>query len=102
MTKLQHSLVAALALSGAVLLPGITVGRWAMVGAGSVVTRDVPDFGLVYGNPARLRGHVCRCASTLAFDDDRARCRCGREFRREADGVREHEPIAQAGAGARP
>jgi acetyltransferase-like isoleucine patch superfamily enzyme len=37
---------------------GITVGQWAMVGAGSVVTKDVPDYGLVYGNPARLDGFV--------------------------------------------
>jgi len=38
---------------------GVTIGRWAMVGAGSVVTKDVPDYGLVYGNPARLHGFVC-------------------------------------------
>ena len=38
---------------------GITIGEWAMVGSGSVVTRDVPDYGLVYGNPARLRGFIC-------------------------------------------
>lgn len=38
---------------------GVTIGRWALVGAGSVVTRDVPDYGLVYGNPARLHGFVC-------------------------------------------
>jgi UDP-2-acetamido-3-amino-2,3-dideoxy-glucuronate N-acetyltransferase len=38
---------------------GVTIGRFAMVGAGSVVTKDVPDFGLVYGNPARLAGYVC-------------------------------------------
>lgn len=38
---------------------GITIGRWALIGAGSVVTKDVPDFGLVYGNPARLHGFVC-------------------------------------------
>jgi acetyltransferase-like isoleucine patch superfamily enzyme len=44
--------------AGAILVCGITVGRWAMIGAGSVVTRDVPDYGLVYGNPARLRGFV--------------------------------------------
>jgi len=37
---------------------GVAIGRWALVGAGSVVTKDVPDFGLVYGNPARLRGFV--------------------------------------------
>ncbi len=41
-----------------VILPGITIGRFAMIGSGSVVTKDVPDFGLVYGNPARLVGYV--------------------------------------------
>lgn len=44
---------------------GITIGEWAMVGAGSVVTRDVPAFGLVYGNPARLHGFVCPCGARL-------------------------------------
>ncbi len=40
---------------------GITIGEWAMVGSGSVVTRDVPAHGLVYGNPAHLHGFVCAC-----------------------------------------
>lgn len=44
---------------------GITLGEWAMVGSGSVVTRDVPDFGLVFGNPARLHGFVCPCGAKL-------------------------------------
>lgn len=44
--------------SRAVILPGITIGRWALVGAGSVVTRDVPDYALVAGNPARVIGRV--------------------------------------------
>jgi len=44
---------------------GTTIGAWAMVGAGSVVTRDVPDHGLVYGNPARLHGFVCFCGTKL-------------------------------------
>jgi UDP-2-acetamido-3-amino-2,3-dideoxy-glucuronate N-acetyltransferase len=44
---------------------GVTVGAWAMVGSGSVVTRSVPDHGLVWGNPARLRGFVCRCGERL-------------------------------------
>lgn len=44
--------------AGAILLPNITVGRFAMIGAGSVVSHDVPDFALVYGNPAKVHGKV--------------------------------------------
>lgn len=45
---------------------GVTIHPWAMVGAGSVVTRDVPGHALVFGNPARLRGFVCYCGERLA------------------------------------
>jgi serine acetyltransferase len=47
-------------------LPDVTIGKFALVGAGSVVTKNVPDYGLVYGNPARLVGFVCCCAKQLA------------------------------------
>lgn len=66
--------------AGVVLLPGVTVGRSAMVGAGSLVTRDVPDFALVYGSPARVHGHVCRCGESLRFNDRQAECACGRRY----------------------
>ena len=49
---------------------GIRIGAWAMVGAGSVVTKDVPDHGLVYGNPARLRSFVCRHGARLEKKDE--------------------------------
>ncbi|MCL4487618.1 MAG: acetyltransferase [Chloroflexi bacterium] len=49
----------------ATIVCGVTIGRWAMVGSGAVVTRDVPDYGLVYGNPARLHGFVCPCGEAL-------------------------------------
>jgi UDP-2-acetamido-3-amino-2,3-dideoxy-glucuronate N-acetyltransferase len=49
----------------ATIVCGVTIGRWAMIGAGAVVTRDVPDHGLVYGNPARLRGFVCPCGEKM-------------------------------------
>jgi len=47
--------------AGAVVLPGVTIGECAMVGAGAVVTGDIPGHALVYGNPARIKGFVCRC-----------------------------------------
>jgi acetyltransferase-like isoleucine patch superfamily enzyme len=52
--------------ANAVIVCGVTIGAWAMVGAGSVVTQDVPDHGLVWGNPARLRGFVCPCGERLS------------------------------------
>ena len=67
--------------AGAVVLPGITVGRWAMVAAGAVVTRDVPDHGLVAGNPARLRGYACVCGRTLTVRGEAFYCaHCERSY----------------------
>jgi UDP-2-acetamido-3-amino-2,3-dideoxy-glucuronate N-acetyltransferase len=51
---------------GAVILPGVRIGRMAVVGSGSVVTRDVPDRGIVIGNPARLQGFACDCGYRLS------------------------------------
>lgn len=55
--------------AGGIVLPGITIGRWAMVAAGSLVTRDVPDHGLVIGQPAELTGYVCKCGRPLEEQD---------------------------------
>ena len=51
--------------SRSVILPGLTIGRWALVAAGSVVTKSVPDHAIVAGNPSRQRGWVCVCARPL-------------------------------------
>jgi UDP-2-acetamido-3-amino-2,3-dideoxy-glucuronate N-acetyltransferase len=62
--------------AGAVILPGITIGAWAMVGAGAIVTADVPPHGLVIGTPARLVGTVCTCGNRRAPAEGRCP-RCG-------------------------
>ena len=54
--------------ASSVVLPDITIGQFAMVGAGSVVTKNVPDYGLVYGNPAELIGYVCACGAKIGKD----------------------------------
>jgi len=51
--------------AGVMILPNVVIGRFAMVGAGAVVTKDVPDYGLVVGNTARLVGYVCKCGRKL-------------------------------------
>lgn len=57
--------------AGAIILAGVTIGRWAMVGAGAVVASDVPDHALVKGNPARIAGWVCRCGRSLVRGERR-------------------------------
>jgi acetyltransferase-like isoleucine patch superfamily enzyme len=51
--------------AGAVIVCGVTIGEYSMIGAGSVVTRDVPSYALAFGNPAQIRGFVCRCGQKL-------------------------------------
>jgi len=60
--------------ANATIVCGNTIGRYALIGAGAVVTKDVPDFSLILGNPGRIRGWVCLCGETLNFVEDRAEC----------------------------
>ena len=65
--------------ANATILSGLTIGRWAMVAAGAVVTKDVPSHRLVAGTPARAIGWICRCGCRL---DREFRCpACGRKHR---------------------
>ena len=51
--------------AGAIVVCGVTIGEYALIGAGSVVTKDVPPHVMVYGNPAEFRGFVCKCGRRL-------------------------------------
>jgi len=65
---------------------GVTIGRFAFVGAGAVVTKDVPDHALVYGNPARVQGWVCACGEKLGAD---LRCpACAAVYTQERNGLK--------------
>jgi UDP-2-acetamido-3-amino-2,3-dideoxy-glucuronate N-acetyltransferase len=67
--------------ANATIVCGCTIGRYAFVGAGSVVTRDVPDYTLVYGVPASMRGYVCKCGEKLNFTANEAGCpECGKAY----------------------
>lgn len=70
--------------ANATIVCGITLGHDCMVGAGSVVTRDVPPFALVVGNPARQVGWVCFCGRKLP---ETLQCSCGRVYRPAGSGL---------------
>ncbi|MCX7025024.1 MAG: acyltransferase [Spirochaetes bacterium] len=64
--------------ANATIVCGTTLGEYCFVGAGSVVTRDVPAYAMVYGNPARMKGWMCRCGVKLG--DDLACPECGKRY----------------------
>lgn len=72
--------------ANATIICGITIGKYAFVAAGSVVNRDVPDYALVAGVPAKIIGWVCKCGTTLKFDEEgRGNCsECGNVYLKEA------------------
>lgn len=91
MDELRKTLVKQGATLGAncTIVCGNTVGKYAFVGAGAVVSKDVPDYALVVGNPARVKGWICECGVKLDFGRDErgeAACgSCGKTYDKEGD-----------------
>ena len=89
--------------ANATIVCGVTLGRFCFVGAGAVVTRDVPDYATIYGNPARLRGWTCFCGVQLPLGVDPHQSEgghcadCGRRYQRTGHEVREVEATDRIG-----
>jgi len=67
--------------ANATIVCGVTIGKYAMVGAGAVVKKDVPDYAIVVGVPAKQIGWACKCGTTLKFENSYAVCSyCGNEY----------------------
>jgi UDP-2-acetamido-3-amino-2,3-dideoxy-glucuronate N-acetyltransferase len=62
---------------------GHVIGSYAFIGAGAVITSDVPDYALMFGNPARQKGWMCSCGVPLVFNENKATCQiCGKEYKK--------------------
>lgn len=66
--------------ANATIICGVSIGKWTMIGVGSVVTKDIPDYALAYGNPAKIKGYVCECGRDLTFKGSEVKCECGKVY----------------------
>ncbi len=74
--------------ANATIICGHTIGKYAFVAAGSVVTKDVPNYGLVVGVPARRIAWVCECGDKLEFSDSETVCKkCGKKYRKNENDI---------------
>lgn len=88
--------------ANATILCGLTIGRYSFVGAGTVVTRDVPDHALVLGVPGRIQGWMCRCAARLRLIRSKAKCpECGRAYKHSKRGLSETYEVGANGQRSR-
>lgn len=67
---------------------GNNIGKYALIGAGAVVTKNVPDYALIIGNPGKVKGYVCKCGEKISFENNKAIClNCGLEYKKDDEHV---------------
>jgi len=75
--------------ANATIICGITIGEWAFIGAGAVVNKDVPDYALVVGVPAKQIGWICECGNKIEFKKNKAICeKCQRKYQKNNNTVK--------------
>lgn len=68
--------------ANATIICGLTIGKYSMVGAGTVVTKNVPDYALVVGVPSKIIGYVCKCGNRLVKNNEQFNCNeCNRKYK---------------------
>jgi len=71
------------------ILCGLTIGKWVMIGAGAVVTEDVPDYAIVTGIPAKIVGWICECGNKIEFKNGKVICKiCQRKYLKKGNSVK--------------
>lgn len=74
--------------ANATIVCGYNIGRFAFVGAGAVITKDVPDYALVVGNPAKVLGYICECGNRLEKVENEYRCNaCNKSYIKSEDNL---------------
>ncbi len=79
--------------ANAVIICGNNIGRFSFIGAGAVVTKNVPDYALVVGNPAKIVGWMCECGIRLDFGNKtECRCKdCGKTYEKNGESINEKQ-----------
>lgn len=76
--------------ANATILSGNTIGEWAFIGAGAVVTKNVPDYAIVVGVPAKIIGWICQCGTKLEFRNERSQClKCKKRYKKVRNKIME-------------
>jgi UDP-2-acetamido-3-amino-2,3-dideoxy-glucuronate N-acetyltransferase len=69
--------------ANATIVCDVEIGQWSFIGAGSVVTKNIPDYAIVYGNPAKIKGWVCECGNKLPNEFNQTKCKlCGKKYQK--------------------